>query len=149
VLQPNKFEQLIVEHLRAELYAQAVRLAYRVAPADFSRTRVLTLLKVAVLILRGHKVSQQNVLNKVFRALDQLEHLPTGSAYCQARQKLRPGLFAHLNMLVVKDFYRLCQAVGLVQRWHNRRLLGADGTTLNLSDAPSLRQAFSLHRNQH
>ena len=149
MLQQNSFERQIVEHLRDELYAHSVRMEYRVDPADFTRTRVLTLPNVAVLILRGHKVSQQNALNKVFRELDQLENLPTASAYCQARQKLRPELFAHLNTLVVEDFYRLCQAEGLVQRWHDRRLLGADGTTLNLPETPSLRQAFSIHRNQH
>lgn len=149
MLQKNNFEQQLIERLRDELHSQSVRVEYRVAPADFTRTRLLTLPNVAVLILRGHKVSQQNAINKVFRDLDQLEKLTTASAYCQARQKLRPELFAHLNNLVVGDFYRLCEAEGLVKRWHNRRLLGADGTKLNLPDTPSLRQAFSIHRNQH
>jgi hypothetical protein len=94
-------------------------------------------------------VSQQNALNKVFREMDQLETVPTASAYCQARQKLKPELFAHLNQMVVEDFYRLYEADDAVKCWHGRRLLGADGTNINLPDSESLRAAFSVHRNQH
>ena len=135
--------------MRDELEAEKTRGNYRVHPADFTRTRVLTLPTVALSILRGHKVSQQNALNKVFRELDQLEVVPTPSAYCQARQKLKPELFARLNQMVVEDFYRLYEADGAVKRWHGRRLLGADGTTLNLPESESLRAAFTVHCNQH
>jgi hypothetical protein len=138
-----------VTRLREELQAEQTRLNFRVSPADFTRTRLLTLPVVALSILRGHKVSQQNALHKVFRELAQLEAAPTASAYCQARQKLQPELFAHLNQLVVEDFYRLYEAAGAVKRWRGHRLLGADGTTLNLPDTASLRAAFTVHRNQH
>jgi hypothetical protein len=75
--------------------------------------------------------------------------VPTASAYCQARQKLKPELFARLNQLVVENFYRLYEADGAVKRWHGRRLLGADGTKLNLPDTEDLRTAFTVHSNQH
>jgi hypothetical protein len=135
--------------LRDELQAEHTLVNYRVKPVDFTRNRVLTLPTVALSILRGHKVSQQNAINKVFREMDQLEVVPTASAYSQARQKLKPELFAHLNHMVVEDFYRLYDADGAVKRWHGRRLLGADGTKLNLPDTPDLRETFSVHRNQH
>jgi Transposase DDE domain len=131
------------------LQSEKTRIDYRVNPEDFTRTRLLTLPTVGLCILRGHKVSEQNALNKVFRELDQLEDVPTASAYCQARQKLKPELFSHLNQKVVEDFYRLYEADGTVQRWHGRRLLGADGTKLNLPDTESLRAAFTVHSNQH
>ena len=135
--------------MREELQAEQTRVNFRVNPADFSRNRVLTLPVVALSILRGHKVSQQNALNKVFRELDQLEATPTASAYCQARQKLKPELFARLNQMVVEDFYRLYEADGAVKRWRGRRLLGADGTRLNLPDTEGLRAAFTVYSNQH
>jgi hypothetical protein len=122
---------------------------FRVNPVDFTRDRVLTLPIVALSILRGHKVSQQNALNKIFRELDQLEAVPTASAYCQARQKLKPELFARLNQIVVEDFYRLYGADGAVKRWRGHRLLGSDGTKINIPDTPSLRAAFTVHSNQH
>lgn len=94
-------------------------------------------------------MSLQNALHKVFRELDQLEAVPTASAYSQARQKLRPELFTRLNQRVVTDYYRLYEETGRVQRWRGRRLLGADGTTLNLPDKPGLRAAFTVRRNQY
>lgn len=135
--------------MRDELQTEETRVNFRVNPVDFTRDRVLTLPIVALSILRGHKVSQQNALNKIFRELDQLEAVPTASAYCQARQKLKPELFARLNQIVVEDFYRLYGADGAVKRWRGHRLLGSDGTKINIPDTPSLRAAFTVHSNQH
>jgi hypothetical protein len=118
-------------------------------PTDFTRVRQLPLSRVAVLILRGHKVSQQNALNKVFDALDAVTQVPSGSAYCQARQKLRPALFEELNQQTVTDFYTLSHDDHSLVRWQGHRLLGADGTTLNLPDTAETRQTFSVVANQH
>jgi len=101
------------------------------------------------MILRGHKVSQQNALNKFFRELDSLDQLPTASAYCQARLKLKPELFVHLNEVTNREFVELSQADGSLKRWHGHRVFGADGTKLNLPDTAQLRKAFSVVTNQH
>lgn len=119
------------------------------ATGDFSRQPTLTLPRVATLILRGHQVSQQNALNKFFRELGQPEISLTGSAYCQARQKLKPELFAHLNAVTVTEFSELSCADGTWKTWRGHRLLGADGTKLNLPDTPGLRATYSLLSNQH
>jgi hypothetical protein len=104
---------------------------------------------LATLILRGHKVSQQNALNKFFRELGQPERTLTASAYCQARQKLQPELFVHLNQVTVAEFTALSHADATWQTWHGHRLLGADGSKLNLPDTPALRAAYSVVGNQH
>ena len=142
-------ELQIVARLRETLSADTTRTQFRMNPTDFTRTRRLPLPRVATLILRGHKVSPQNALNKVFRELDVLADVPTGSAYCQARQKLRPALFAHLNQQSVTDFYALSGADQSLYRWHGHRILGADGTTLNLPDTTETRQTFSVVSNQY
>jgi hypothetical protein len=139
----------IVTHLRETLAADQTRTQFRVKPTDFTRTRQLPLPRLTTLILRGHKVSQQNALNKVFAELEALERLPTGSAYCQARQKLDPTLFTHLNQQTVSDFYALSTEDESLYRWHGHRVLGADGTTLNLPDTPETRRRFSVLHNQH
>ncbi len=139
----------IVARARRELHAAPTRERYRRLPGDFSRQPTLTLPRVATLILRGHKVSQQNSLNKFFRELNQPELLLTGSAYCQARQKIKPELFVHLNAGVVEEFTDLSRADGSWRTWHGHRLLGADGTKLNLPDTPALRAAYSVVGNQH
>ncbi len=102
-----------------------------------------------MLILRGHKLSLQNALNKCFTALGEVFRVPSASAYCHARQKLKPELFTHLNDLSCRDFYHLSEADGLVTRWRGHRLLGADGTYLMLPDTAETRAAFTLQVNQH
>jgi hypothetical protein len=138
-----------VARVRRELYAEQTRVAYRVAPGDFSRQPHLTVPRVATLILRGHKVSQQNALHKFFRELGQPDICLTASAYCQARQKLQAELFVHLNEATVAEFTTLSQVDGTWQTWHGHRLLGADGTKLNLPDTTALRAAYSVVGNQH
>lgn len=139
----------IVARVRQELHAGATREKYRIAPGDFSRRPILTLPRVATLILRGHKLSQQNALNKFFRELKEPEIVLTGSAYCQARQKIKPELFIHLNASVVEEFTALSQRDQTWRTWREHRLLGADGTKLNLPDSADLRSAYNLIGNQH
>jgi hypothetical protein len=45
---------------------------------------------------------------------------------------------------VSSDFYELYEEEGLVQRWHDRRLLACDGTYLNLPDNSETRREFFL-----
>jgi Transposase DDE domain len=122
---------------------------YRVRVQDWSRQRTLTFLRVITLILTGHKHALQNALNRFFRALGLLPQVPTASAYSQARQKLQPALFQHLNTLVVEKFYTLYAAEGGVKRWQGRRVVGIDGTMINVPDTASTRAQYTIHRNQH
>jgi hypothetical protein len=80
--------------------------------------------------------------------LGEVFQVPTASAYCQARQKIQPELFRHLNEVVGQDFYELYGADHQVKLWHGHRVLGADGTYLNLPDTPETRARFSVQRNQ-
>lgn len=97
-----------------------------------------------MLILRGHKISLQNALDKVFAALGKLRLVPTASAYCQARQKVDPALFRELTSSTAQDFYQLAGPEGAVATWRGQRLLGADGSFLTLPDTPELRQAYTV-----
>jgi|GEM_PF-1542627 len=122
---------------------------YRVRAQDWSRQRTLTFLRVVTLMLTGHKHALQNVLNRFFRAVGLLAEVPTASAYSQACQKVEPALFEHLNTLVVEKFYTLYAPEGGVKRWQGRRVLGIDGTMINLPDTPATRRHYTRHGNQH
>jgi hypothetical protein len=148
MLYEQKNEAAMIEHLRAILDSPLTIEQFRQQPQDFSRQRLLTLARLTVLILRGHKLALQNALNKVFSALAQVFRVPTASAYCQARQKLKPELFVYLNETVCQDFYQLAGAEGAVQRWRGHRLLACDGTYLTLPDTPDTRAEFSVQTNQ-
>lgn len=110
---------------------------------------MLTFARIALLVLRGHKLALQNALNKVFTALGEVFSVPTASAYSQARQKLKPEVFLHLNQVVCQDFYQLYEEDSLVERWRGHRLLACDGTYLNLPDTSETRSQFSLQTNQY
>jgi len=131
------------------LVANKTREKYRVNETDFTRNRVLIFSFVAVLILRGHKFSLQNALNKFFSALGKLRLTPSNSAYCQARKKLKPELFVDLHRTTRDDFYQLYGADDEVLTWRGHRMIGYDCTYIVLPDTQELRKNFSTLRNQH
>jgi len=139
----------IITQIKAKLTAPQTRQQYRVKDQDWTRQRKLPFQRVATLILRGHKLSQQNALNRLFRELGEVEQVATASAYTQARHKLKPELFIELNRLVVSHYYRLYDEQQGVRRWHGRRLIGVDGSYLNLPDTAELRAAYSVQRCQY
>jgi hypothetical protein len=128
---------------------RAVRERFKVSTPDWTRERKLTFSKVAVLLLSGHKLPMQNNLNKIAKALGDVADVPTASAYCQARQKLKPELFIYLNELVTQSYHGLSADDGTWKLWQGRRLLAIDGTYLNLPDTQETREHFSLQTNQH
>lgn len=121
----------------------------RQRPQDFTRQRLLSFGRLCLVILRGHKLSFQNALNKVFHALGDVFGVPTPSAYSHARQKLNPEVFTHLNRSLVAGFYQLAEADDEVQRWRGHRLLATDGTFLTLPDTPNTRAQYTVQTNQH
>lgn len=135
--------------MRDELNSPLTKERFRKDEKAFSRNRILTFARLALLVLRGHKLALQNALNKVFTALGEVLSVPTASAYSQARQKLKPEVFAHLNEIVCRDFYQLYEPEGFVHRWHTHRLLACDGTYLNLPDTAETRSEFSSQVNQY
>lgn len=94
-------------------------------------------------------MSLQNALNKFFGALGKVFSVPSGSAYTQARQKLQPELFIHLNQVVCQDFYQLYGADDEVLTWRSHRVLAYDGSYINLPNTEQLREKYSVQRNQH
>jgi hypothetical protein len=135
--------------LKATLSSEETVAQYRVREQDWTRERCLSFEKVATLILRGHKLPQQGALNRFYQDLGAVEAVPTASAYCQARQKLQPALFVHLNEQVVAGFYGLYEAEGEVRRWRGHRVVGIDGSVLNLPDTQETRAHYSVQANQH
>jgi len=135
--------------LKKELRAADVRQRFRVQATDFTRVRVLTWPIVIVLILRGQKVSLQTAVNKFFSTLGRVWEVVTASAYSQARQKVQPEVFVHLNAVTCEEFYTRYGADHEVVLWQGHRLLGVDGSYLNLPDSEESRREFSVQTNQH
>jgi hypothetical protein len=122
---------------------------FRVKATDFTRQRVLSWQVVVVMMLRGHKVSLQTAVNKVFSALGELWRVVTASAYSQARQKVRPEVYVHLNEATCEEYYTRYGETGEVELWHGQRLIGVDGSYFNLPDTEETRREFSVQTNQY
>jgi hypothetical protein len=102
----------------------AVRQRFRVQETDFTRERVLTWPVVIILMLRGQKVALQTAVNKFFSAVGEVWRVVTASAYRQARQKVQPEVFVHLNAVTCEEYYARYGADGEVGLWHGQRVLG-------------------------
>jgi hypothetical protein len=122
---------------------------FRVQVTDFTRERVLTWPVVIRVMVRGQKVSLQNAVNKFFSAIGEVWRVVTASAYRQARQKVQPEVFVHLNAVAGKEYYARYGADDEVALWHGQRVLGVDGRYLNLPDTEETRREFSVQTNQH
>lgn len=121
--------------------------SFRTEDTDFTRTRKLPFWRVAVLIMSGWKTSLQNRINKFFNALDSLDNIPTASAFCQAREKIKPGFFKALNEKVVGFFYENYEKQGFVKKWKERLLWAVDGSQLHIPDTTQTREKYGVHIN--
>ena len=116
---------------------------------DFTRERVLTWPVVIMIMLRGQKVSLQTAVNKFFRALGEGWRVVTASAYRQARQKVQPEVFVHLNAVACEEYYTRYGAENEVVLWQGHRVLGMEGSYLNLPDTAETRREFRVQTNQY
>jgi hypothetical protein len=123
--------------------------SFRIKDKDFTRKRKLPFWSVATLILRSWKTSLQNRINKFFNDLDLLENIPTASAFCQAREKIKPEFFKVLNENVVRFFYNNYEKEGLVKKWKGRLLWAVDGSRINIPDTTETREKYSIQINQY
>ena len=81
-------------------------------------------------------------LNQVYVELDMLEKLPSASAYCHARKKIKPELFKELNNSVVNNFYRLYDA----KTFKGNRVLSVDCSCINLPNESEIIKKYGTQR---
>jgi len=117
-----------------------IKSRYRKTEKDWKRERKLSFEQVLILILKGHKYPIQNSLNKFFEQMNDLKIVPTASAYCQARDKIKSKVFKEMSNKVVEDFYRLYD----IKKWKSRRLIGIDGSKINFPNTADLRNRYKV-----
>jgi hypothetical protein len=136
----------LIADLQTSLRSPEVIEHYRVNEKQWTRQRELSFEKVAVLILQGHRCCLQTNLNRFYQAMGELPDMPSSSAYCQARQKLSPELFIHLNDQATEHFYRAEAEEPPLASWKGHRLVGADGSVVNLPDTPETRRHYTVQQ---
>ena len=109
-------------------------------PKDFTRRRSLPLPQLVTFLLNLRKGANQDELDRFFEVLSGQPVIQgvTGSALCQARDKLKPGVFLALNNKLLEGFYRQFAA----RRWHGLRVLAVDGSTARLPSTADVEETF-------
>jgi hypothetical protein len=110
---------------------------HRRSEKDFSRDTTLKFAIVLVLVLRNSIKSLQLVVNEAMNSLG----IPsvTGSAYSQARYKLKHSAYIELNgKAVIDTMYQ----DGNYKTFWGFRLLGEDGSRIRLPDNDATRKEF-------
>lgn len=133
---------MLFDQGKARLEEPAFIGQHRRGSQDWTRKRKLEFKHLAFHILRNHKVSAAVGLLKLFKDLDDMEHLPTTTALRKARQKFRHTAFRALNTEAVALFEQLWAEDGALKLWQGYRVLGVDGTYLNLESTPELAEHF-------
>lgn len=84
-------------------------------------------------------------INKIYDELDMLEKLPTASAYCQARTKIKSEIFNKLNDSTVNNFYNLYD----FNKFKGKRLLSIDCSCINLPNEIEIKDRYGVQPNEY
>lgn len=127
----------VIDLVKTNLTCNEFKGTHRSKETFFTRNRSLPFALVMVMILRKGIKSLQNMVNEVTTWLD--INPVTGSAYSQARHKLKHTAFIALNeRAIVEPMYRR----GDHKTFWGFRLLAIDGSEIVLPDKENIREAF-------
>lgn len=143
----ERYEKLLIE-LRTQLESQDFLERHREREQDFTRQRSLPFVVVIFTLINMLKRSLQDELDELFRLFSDAEvaeRCVTKSAFSQARQKLKHTAFIELNQTQVKHFYEQFEP----QRWQGRRLLGIDGSLVDIPNTAANREEFGSWGSRH
>lgn len=122
-----------------------MREQYEIEPKAFIRKRILTLEKVAGLILNMPKRSLSTEIQDFFTQLT-CGLIPTKAAFCMQRTKLNPIFFQALNRHLVELFYHYYGKD--VRRWRGYKVQAIDGSTAYLVNKEKVVSYFGTQDNQ-
>lgn len=136
----------MIESLKRVLHSQELKEECRQHSTDFTRKRVLTFPVLVTFLLNMLTKTLQVELNRFLKILRGHTPVVTVSkqAFSQARQKLSDQTFCRLNERLVDEFY----TENTYTTWQGYRLIGIDGSTVQLPESDAIRQEFGCSVNQ-
>jgi hypothetical protein len=136
----------VIESLKRVLHAQDFKEQCRKKPTDFTRKRVLTFPVLVVFLMNMLTKTIQVELLRFLKLLTGQTQAVTVSkqAFSQARQKLSDQTFCRLNERLVDEFY----TDNTYTTWQGYRLIGVDGSTVQLPESDEIRREFGCSANQ-
>ena len=133
--------QILFSQLRELLESEEFLRRHRQTETAFTRKRSLPFTTVILILVNMVKRALQDELDEFFRALNGdkvAQRHVSKSAFSQARKKLKHTAFIELNETQVRCFYTEFESM----KWHGYRLLGIDGSMVDVPDTPANRAHF-------
>ncbi len=134
--------RFFIEKIKNKLNSQRFMIDNRVSNSDFTRKRKLPFTSVVCFLLNSVKQTLQKELTSFINIISNYENV-SKSAFCQQRVKLKPEAFIELNELLIDEFYTDNE----YETWESFRLLGIDGSTLELPRSEDILATFGSDNN--
>lgn len=119
---------------------------YKVRTQDFTQIRGLPFSRLVLLLLQLTRKSLALELHRFFGLFTPSKTV-SKSAFCQARQKLKPAYLKMLARHVCQEFYT--DNDERVKTWQGLRLLAVDSSVIDLPYTPELVTVYGTYSNQH
>lgn len=130
------FSKDLLKHLKNIIEDGVTKEVYRTVPSAFTRERIFSFSNLVYFLLRLGKSSNQEELDSFFNN-QQVGY--TKGALTQYRSKLNPNLFIQLNNEQCSYYYNYASQI---RKWKGFRLVGIDGSTLQLPYSKELVKGF-------
>lgn len=147
----KKSELHFIEVSKKFIQSITTKQRYRISEKDFTRERKLTFETMALCMINLLRQNIQVELNSYFSITNSLAKIHydtvTSSAFIQNRKKIKPDMFYDLSKLMVKEFYQ--DNDENINLYKGHRLLGIDGSTINLPVNNSTKAIYGTVTNQN
>ena len=132
----------ILKNIQPKLMSEDLKAKFKKRPQDFTRNCLLTFPILVTFILNLIRKSLQVELNNFIKILP-LKAI-SKQTFSAARHKLHPEIFIELNRNLVQEFYTDNEFKTLF----NRRIIGVDGSTLQLPESKEIVEKYGVCVNQ-
>jgi hypothetical protein len=140
----KKENKSIVKSIRTKIINNNFMKRHRFSEKDFSRKRKLPFTLLILFILNLVRQTLQKELTQFVSLFsDKKVKNITKSAFCQSRMKLKHTAFMELNDILIDEFYTDNE----FNLWKGFRLLGVDGSKLQLPTSKELIETFGGAKN--
>lgn len=145
----RKFSGEILSSLKSEIYHNFTKENFVVSDQDFTRNRSLSF-SITILFMLNFLTKSLSFEIENFLLYFKRQLIPqnpfTKSAFVQARKKIKPEVFVHLNKKLVEEFYTDNSAVKT--KFKGKRILAVDRSRLTLPKTKELEQIYGQTKNQ-
>jgi len=140
----KKDNKTIIKRIRTGIINNDFMKRHRFSDKDFSRKRKLPFTLLILFMLNLVRQTLQKELTQFVGLLsDRKVKNITKSAFCQSRMKLKHTAFIELNDILINEYYTDNE----FNLWKGFRLLGVDGSKLQLPTSKELIETFGGAKN--